>query len=229
MCQKYEMDSVQSSIRAEVNSGGFPAPKGAEFFATYAIASAKDLIPEMRNAARRTLDHPMTFESLGDGLRFFEGWVLRDLAQYRKRCGDNLVTCLDLFLDIQPSGPSDVWIGCPQVMPDTQYYGYQRNRVFPKWLTEVLSRNQNDLKLQKFTHSLNIHSRIRQECFTALQNHMNCNFCTGAHIKNGPTFYAELENKLAQALDKVTYFPYFPKTTRFTSRRYAVIAALILV
>ena len=77
MCQKYEMDSVQSSIRAEVNSGGFPAPKGAEFFATYAIASAKDLIPETRNAARRTLDHPMTFEILGVGLRFFEGWALR--------------------------------------------------------------------------------------------------------------------------------------------------------
>ena len=211
MCQKYEMDSVQSSIRAEVNSGGFPAPKGAEFFATYAIASAKDLIPEMRNAARRTLDHPMTFESLGDGLRFFEGWALRDLAQYRKRCGDNLVTCLDLFLDIQPSGPSDVWIGCPQVMPDTQYYGYQRNRVFPKWLTEVLSRNQNDLKLQKFTHSLDIHSKIRQECHTALQNHVSCNFCTGAHIKNGPTFYTELEKKLAQALDKVTYSLTFQK------------------
>jgi hypothetical protein len=228
-CQKYDMDVVQSFIRSEVNRGEFPAPKGAEAFTTYAIASAKDLIPEMYNAARKTLDHSMTFEILGDGLRFFEGWALRDLANYRKRCGDNLVTCLDSFLDVQPSGPSSVWVGCPEVMPNAHYYGYQQNRVLPRWFTEVLSRNQNDLKLQKFTHSLDIHSRIRQECFTAFQKHVNCNFCTGIHIGNGPTFYAELESKLAQALDKVTYFPYFPETTRFTSRRYAVIAALSLV
>jgi len=198
------MDSVQSSIRAEVSYGGFPAPKGAEAFATYAIASAKDLIPEMYNAARKTLDHPMTFEIIGDGLRFFEGWALRDLANYRRRCGDNLVTCLDSFQNAKPSGPSSVWVGCPETMPNNAYY-YQSNpqyRALPRWLTGLLSRNLNELKLQKFTHPLDIHSRIRQECFTALQSHVNCNFCTGVHIRNGPTFYAELESKLAQALDK---------------------------
>jgi hypothetical protein len=205
-CQKYDMDSVQSSIRLEVCCGEFPAPKGAEAFATYAIASAKGLIPEMKNAARRTLDHSMTFEILGGGLRFFEGWALRDLVNYRKRCGDNLVTCLDLFHDVQPSELSSVWIGCPEVMPPNPYphHPNHQKRVLPRWLTELLSRNQNELKHQKFTHTLDIHSRIRQECFTALQNHVGCNFCTKIHIKNGPIFYAELENKLAQALDKVT-------------------------
>jgi hypothetical protein len=33
---------------------------------SYAIASSKGLIPEMENAARLTLDYPMTFESMGD-------------------------------------------------------------------------------------------------------------------------------------------------------------------
>jgi hypothetical protein len=53
--------------------GTFPVPKGAEAFTAYAIASAKGLTPEMENAAHLTLDHPMTFESLGEGLRLFEG------------------------------------------------------------------------------------------------------------------------------------------------------------
>ena len=204
------MDSVQSLIRLEICCGDFPAPKGAEAFGAYAIASAKDLIREMENAARRTLDHPMTFEVLGDGLRFFEGWALRDLVNYRKRCGDNLDTCIDSLLDVQPSGPSSVWIGCPEVMPTNNYYGYQQNqqRVLPRWLTAVFLRNQDDLKLQKFTHPLDIHSRIRQECFTALQNHTTCNFCMGVHTRNGPTYYAELESKLAHALDKVSYSLY---------------------
>jgi hypothetical protein len=97
-CQKYEMASVQSFIRAEVSRGEFPAPKGAEAFSAYAIASGKGLIPEMENAARQTLDHPMTFEILGEGLRLFEGWALRDLANFRKRYRDNLVSCFESFL-----------------------------------------------------------------------------------------------------------------------------------
>jgi hypothetical protein len=85
-CQKYEMASVQSSIRILVKCGEFPVPKGTEAFAAYAIASAKMLIPEMENAARLTLDFPMTFENLGEGLRLFEGSALHDLASFRKSC-----------------------------------------------------------------------------------------------------------------------------------------------
>ncbi|KAF8491519.1 hypothetical protein F5888DRAFT_1053918 [Russula emetica] len=112
-CQKYEMASVQSYIRAEVSHGVFPMPKGAEAFSAYAIACSKGLIPEMENAARQTLDHPMTFEILGEGLRLFEDWALRDLARFRKRCRDNLVACFESFLQLgQP--PFNVWIPCYQ-------------------------------------------------------------------------------------------------------------------
>ncbi|KAF8472307.1 hypothetical protein DFH94DRAFT_696019 [Russula ochroleuca] len=197
-CQKYEMASVQSSIRAAVILGASPMPKGDEAFRAYAIASAKDIIPEMENAARLTLDHPMTFELLGEGLRLFEGWALRDLVNFRMRCRDNLVTCLDPFT--KPLGPSSIWVGCPEVMPAKTS---RQNRVLPKWLSQLLSRNHNDLKHQNFTHPLDIHSRIRREYVTALQNHGNCTFCMGVHIKNGSTFCAELENKLARVRDKV--------------------------
>ena len=67
-CQKYELVSVQSFIRAEVSRGALPAPKGAEAFRAYAIASAKELEMETENAARLTLDHPMTFEFFGSAI-----------------------------------------------------------------------------------------------------------------------------------------------------------------
>jgi hypothetical protein len=60
-CQKYDMDPIQSSIRAEISREGSPAPVGAEVFRAYAIASSKGLVPEMEKAARLTLDYPMTF------------------------------------------------------------------------------------------------------------------------------------------------------------------------
>ena len=87
-CQKYDMVSIQSNIRDAVKLGKFPAaPVGTEAFGAYALASSMGLVPEMENAARLTLKYPMTFESLGEGLRSFKGRALGDLVSYRKRCG----------------------------------------------------------------------------------------------------------------------------------------------
>jgi len=105
VCQKYEMYSVQSFIRTKVKCEEVPAPKGTEVFVAYAIASGKGLSPEMETAARQTLDHPMTFEALGKGLRLFEGWALRDLVNFRRRCRDNLSACFDSY--------SGALAGCP--------------------------------------------------------------------------------------------------------------------
>ena len=89
-CQKYDMVSVQTNIRAAVKLGTFPAaPVGTEAFGAYALASSKGLVPEMENAAHLTLNYPLTFESLGEGLRSFKGRALCDLVGYRKRCGTN--------------------------------------------------------------------------------------------------------------------------------------------
>ncbi|KAF8472325.1 hypothetical protein DFH94DRAFT_185810, partial [Russula ochroleuca] len=193
-CQKYEMTSVLSSIRAEVKRGEFPAPEGTEAYPAYVIAGAKGLIPEMENAARQTLDHPMTFEVLGEGLRLFEGWALRDLVSFRKRCKDNLVMCLDSFFEVEPPAPSSIWAGCPDVMYTRTH---RQSRVLPRWLNQLLSQIQCDLKLQNFIYPLNIHSRIREEYLKALRAHLYCHFCLAVHATNGPTFCMELENTLA--------------------------------
>ncbi|KAH9160608.1 hypothetical protein EDB89DRAFT_2235687 [Lactarius sanguifluus] len=93
-CQKYDMVSIQSYIRDEIKRGRFPMPVGTEAFRAYAIASNLGLIPEMEGAGRLTLSHPMTLESLGEGLRAFNGRVLRDLApdvEKQKLSGEVLI------------------------------------------------------------------------------------------------------------------------------------------
>jgi len=83
VCQKYEMESVQFNIRFAIKHGRFPSPVKAEAFSAYAIASGMGLVPEAEDAARLTLGQPMTFESLGEGLRSFNGRALCDLIRYR--------------------------------------------------------------------------------------------------------------------------------------------------
>ena len=214
-CQKYEMVPVQSFIRTEVTRGVFPAPVGTEVFRAYAIARSKGLIPEMENAARLTLDYPMTFETLGEALRLFDGCALRDLARFRKRCRDNFVTCLNSFLEASAPGPSSIWVGCPDVTSDEpSWNGFQweiLQAALPTWLCQLLSRSNQNL----FTHPLTTPSSIRGEYLTAIQTHPGCTFCLWVHTTKGSTFCAELESKLAQARDKVYTSSLFRSTRAF--------------
>jgi hypothetical protein len=197
-CQKYQMVQVQSYIRAEVNHGNFPVPVKTEAFRAYAIASGKGLIPEMEKAARLTLDHPMTFETIGEGLRLFQGSALRDLAHFRKRCSDNLVTCLYSFLKVQadPPGPSSIWVGCPK---STRL---RCNKVdIPVWLYVVLPYRA--VLLQAFTHPLPTPQSVRAQYLKAIQDHSDCSFCLRVYAEKGSNFGEKLERRLARAREKV--------------------------
>ena len=83
VCQKYDMDLIQSCIRDEVKRGTFPAPTKAQASSAYVLANSMGLVPEMEHAAQLTMDEPMTFESLGEDLRLFSGPVLSQLIRYR--------------------------------------------------------------------------------------------------------------------------------------------------
>ncbi|KAH8995918.1 hypothetical protein EDB92DRAFT_2112692 [Lactarius akahatsu] len=116
--QKYDMGSVQSSIRAEVSHRKLSILNGAQVFRAYAIASSKGLVPEMDMVARLSLDLPMTFEYIGIELRLFEGWALRALVEFRILYIDNLISCFKSFFDTN-TGPSKIWIACPGPKCDT--------------------------------------------------------------------------------------------------------------
>jgi hypothetical protein len=211
-CQKYDMVQIQSSIRAEVNREGSPAPFGAEVFRAYAIASSKGLIPEMEKAARLTLDYPMTFESLGGGLRLFEGSALRDLARFRKCYKYHVAKCLDSFIEVNNSapGPSNIWIGCPDVMPHESSEATP-SPALPTWLRQLLIQSGGHRfisfffhgKTNLFTHPFTTPSSIREKYLTAIKAHPDCNFCLWVHTTLGSTFCTDLENGMTHAQDIV--------------------------
>jgi hypothetical protein len=203
-CQKYEIDSIQSLIRIKVKSKEFPAPKGAEAYSAYVIASSNGLIPEMENAARQTLKHPMTFEILGEGLRLFEAWALRDLACFRKRCRDNLVACFESFSKLGQT-PFNIWTPCTD---DSYSTSCDKTGYSPAWLTELFQKHLNDSR-EAFSKPLFNPRSIRGEYLSALKAHLssiNCVSCTKVHSLNGESFCKALEDRLTQALSKVCAF-----------------------
>ena len=222
-CQKYRMSSIQSYIRAEVKRGTFPAPVGVEAFRAYAIASSLGLVPEKESAARLALGHPMTFESLGDALRSFKGPVLRDLVRYRKRCRDNLVTCLDSFVDDRSR--CKIWERCNKGHPPETFQSvpmFQNVSAFGKaspiqkaspvnaspiqntstgWSHNFFTSKSVELK-RSFTNAIFLPSNILEEFLAALKKH-SCDPCFRVYATDGTPFCRELEDELTQALDKV--------------------------
>jgi BTB/POZ domain len=204
-CQKYDMVSVQSLIRAEVRRR--PSNRfRAEAFSTYAIASSKRLMLETETAAHLTLGCPMTFDTIGEGLRLFEGWALRDLVRFRKRCRDNVVACLESFLEVR-AGPSKIWVGCPDEMhhsPDVPVVTTESTKdVLPRWLCKIFERNKDKIQ-HEVTHPLDLPSNIRKEFSTALQTHADCHFCWLVHLSDeGSKFCDTLSSELYQACHKV--------------------------
>ena len=200
--QKYEMAAIQSSIRAEVRCKIYSTLTGNGSFHADAIASSKRLDPEIESIARLTLDWPMTFESIGDDVGLFDGWALRDLARYRKRCRDSVVLCLGAFLDPQ-DGPSRVWVGC---LHTNEVISASRcgQPVLAGWLHNFIS---NIRELQKsYTRPLLDQSGFRKQYLTALKTHIrvtNCLFCSRQHVMEGESFWEQFQNKVTQARDRV--------------------------
>jgi hypothetical protein len=224
--QKYEMDAVQSSIRAAIARGPSPSPT-VEAFRSYAIASSSGLTPEMDIVARLTLDQPMTFEHLGDELRQFEGPALRELVSFREQCRDNLASCFKSFLDIN-SRSSKIWVGCPRhktEQPDSARRKALGRRVtnsgsslpgnnepkeaapaLPPWLHDLFTHEIAELK-QAFTRPLIKPSSIREKYLAALKNHVSpdlCTFCVRVHITQGEWYCLQLEQSLAHAREKAS-------------------------
>ena len=217
--QKYDMPAVQFSIRAEVNYKNLAVPTGDESFRAYAIASKHRLAAETSTAAIRTLDYSLTFESLGSELQHFEGWALRDLANFRKSRRKEVISCLNSFLDAH-SGPSKIWVGrhCHEA-EDEWGLGSRRkhgipsasksNPVLPTWLRDFFTAQIAELK--KSTDALIQPSSIREKYLTALRAHMGsgrssdgCTSCLEVYVHRGEGYCVELERKLAQARDQAS-------------------------
>jgi len=206
--QKYNMAVVQSSIRAEISRGVLPTPAKAQPFRAYAIAFNNMLSPEMETAARSTLDYPLTFESLGKDLLLFKGSALRELASFRKKCGDKIVSCLESFLDTD--GPSKIWVGCPII--DTWAYEGSLSestdgRILPPWLQYFFADQIIRSKLhftQGFINPCSIREKYSAELLKHSPQPSSCSFCLMVHAHEGDRYCAVLEQELANAQNQAS-------------------------
>jgi hypothetical protein len=200
VAEKYDMSTALSTFRSEI---GRHLPTTEASFHAYAVASSKQL-PEMEAAARLTLDHPMSFEVLGDALPFFDGSALHDLVRFRKRCRDKLLSLLESFIDGSDI-LSAIWFDCISTPPAPE----SDEVVVAGWLRDLISQRIERLK-ETYTNPLPRHSSLHEEFVTALLIHISetrCPSCVAAHITNGEVFRDQLYVRVSMARDEVCILP----------------------
>jgi len=194
--QKYDMVTVQSSIRAEISRRDLLSPTGSEAFRVYAIACSKRLIPEMESTARLTLEYPLTFESVGEAMRSFEGCALHDLADFHWHCKNTLSGHFQLLSVVQhPRSYSNIWVGCPTVSTPGPIPKRDVDHL-PTWLEGLLRKRTQP---ETFTQAIPKAQTLGEEYLGALQAHVNetdCHFCMKVHTLKGESFCTGLKRGL---------------------------------
>jgi hypothetical protein len=186
---KYDMGAVQSFIRAEVSCKGLlsPSDSGGTFH-MFTAACSKRLLPEMETAARLTLGYPLTFESIGETLRSFDGEALCGLADFRLRCVRKLASRMESFADYR-NGPSKIWAGCPI------HRSPSSPPQLPWWLARLFCK-------YSFDDPVPTSVQFRDEFLAGLQKHINendCHFCLKVYALKGEAYCAESEGMLELA------------------------------
>lgn len=204
--QKYEMTTILSTARSEI---GHQLQTTVAPFRAYAIASSKQIFPEMEAAARLTLDHPMTFEAIGDALPLFEGTALHDLVHFRKRCRDKLLSFFEGFVD-GSNGLSKIWFGCRKKAspPSTP----QSDKVLPaEWLCDWISYHIEDLE-EAYTNPLPNFSTLRKQFFMNYFLHMRLKLCSSGscftqYDEQMEAFLDQFNCRISEARDEVRIPP----------------------
>jgi hypothetical protein len=199
--QKYNVDTVLSAVHREII---LPATKSA--FRAYAIASSKQLIPEMEAAAHLTLDHPMMFEIIMDTLPLFEGSALLNLVRFRKRCHDNLLSFFVGFVDSDDS-LSKAWNSCHKTK--RPHSALQSNKgILAGWFHDLVLQHIKNLQ-ETYTCPLPKPLSLREEFTKALCTHISgtlCTSCSNLYATEGEALRDEWLNRVSKVWDGVRIF-----------------------
>ncbi|KAH8983108.1 hypothetical protein EDB92DRAFT_1611605 [Lactarius akahatsu] len=197
--QKYNMTTVQSTIRSEI---GRQLPTTDAAFRAYAIAYSKQLIPEIETTALLTLDHPMTFEVIADALPLFEGSALGDLVRFRKRCRDNFVSFFEGFVD-GSDNLSSIWFGCQKTKRPLSASQNDKG-VLAGWLRDLILQHTESLK-GSYTNPLPNPSSLREDFVAALRVHVSgtsCPSCSTLGATEGVAFFDQLNRRISKVRDE---------------------------
>ena len=196
-CQKYQMDSTATRIRASIKART-PLFTPANSFRAYGIASRYHLEEEALCAARLTLECTMNFNTCGEDLRFISGADLSRLIDYRNECTRVAKDCINKMIDHKtPPLPSS---SCSKPVNIGKYDTQELQSVPRWWHSHFISRVEDRPSPKTVTDRLAFEH--------AIASHRASSWCSSClppdETRIDNTICAAFEANLGQAIEQVS-------------------------
>ncbi len=186
-CQKYQVDSTATRIRASIRACTPPLFTTENCFRAYSIASGYHLEEEALLSARLTLERPMTFEDCGEDLHFISGADLFRLYGYRNECIKVAKDCVYRRTDHNPPPISSCCSGY------ISKYDTEELQTKPRWWHgHFLLRIANQPSPKTVTD--------RPAFKRAVESHRTVSSC-GSCVQPGYVSKARIDNTICAAFE----------------------------
>ncbi|KAI0061892.1 hypothetical protein BV25DRAFT_1826182 [Artomyces pyxidatus] len=206
--QKYCMDSASALMRSLLSSQDLSFNIDARSaFRVYAIASTHGLAKEALQAARYTLEGPMTFEHYGEDIRLVAGGALYALSRYRSRCRMAAHGCIKQAT-LGETVSSETW---GSIKPQSRFScrSGHHNSKLPPWLftyVEELATKVQSSTLHPSAKLISDTASFRSALVShagPLDNTPQCIFCVSVYAGGGDQFCSKLEEEINRAISKI--------------------------
>ena len=154
--------------------------------------------PEIKTTAHLTLDHHMTFKTIGDALPFFDHSSLQDLVHFHKHCHNKLLTFFKGFVNGRDS-LSKIWFGCKATwkLPQSNMV------ILAGWLCDFVFQYIESLK-ETYTNPFPTPSSLHKEFNEFISNllsHVSQDLCSSfskGYATEGEAFLDQLCCKVSK-------------------------------
>ncbi|KAH9006367.1 hypothetical protein EDB86DRAFT_3035804 [Lactarius hatsudake] len=195
-CQKYQMDSTATRIRALMRARTPPLFTAENCFRAYGIARRYHLEEEALLSARLTLERRMTFEACGEDLRFLSGADLFRLCGYRNECTKAAKDCMNDVTDYRP--PPIPFVRCSGSAHIGDYDADELLSVPRWWHGHFLRRITFQPSPKLVTDRLAF-----ERAFASHRAVSRCSLCLN-EPRVGNTICAAFEAKLGEVINQVS-------------------------
>ncbi|KAH9177558.1 hypothetical protein EDB89DRAFT_1417734 [Lactarius sanguifluus] len=196
-CQKYQMDSTATRIRALTRARTPPLFTSESSLRAYGIARRYHLEEEALLSARLTLEHFMTFEVCGEDLRFISGADLFRLYEYRNECTKVAEKCIYEMTNNRPLPTLSIW--CPGSVSIGRYDTEELQSVPRWWHVHFLRR----IKFQPSPKMVTDRPAF-ERAIASHRTQSGCILCLQPdETRTDNTICAAFEAKLSEAIEQV--------------------------
>ncbi|KAI0264231.1 hypothetical protein BC834DRAFT_994968 [Gloeopeniophorella convolvens] len=168
-----------------------------------------------------SMERQLSFDDIGSALYSIEGPDIHPLFQYRSKCRQAVVECLQNALELTSEAARELFAPSTRILSipgahqrEIQSFSYSNCKELymrsPRWWGDLLVKIKSEVESGKRSPSVKslairqlFESSLKKHAYVEGQN--SCLMCATTYAERGPRFCAALEDEINDAIRQVSF------------------------